>query len=90
MKYIILDREEEQFLKDFEEGKYVKVKDFDQEKKRLQEIARNTLNKSKNINMRLSQRDLQKLKARAAEEGIPYQTLASSVLHRFANRGNLD
>ncbi len=86
MKYIILDKEEEQILKDFEDGKYVRVKDFEQEKKRLQEIARNTLNKTKNINLRLSQRDLQKLKAKAAEDGIPYQTLLGSVLHRFANK----
>ncbi len=86
MKYIILDKEEEQILKDFEDGKYVRVKNFEQEKKRLQEIARNTLNKTRNINLRLSQRDLQKLKAKAAEDGIPYQTLVSSVLHRFANK----
>lgn len=83
MKAIILDDEEEQIIKDFEAGKYVRVKDFAQEKKRLQEIARNTLNKTKNINLRLTERDLHKLKARAIEEGIPYQTLASSVLHKF-------
>ena len=53
MKQIILDKEEKQILKDFEEGKYIRVKDFEQEKKRLQEIARNTLNKTKNINIRL-------------------------------------
>jgi len=86
MKHIILDKEEEQILKDFEDGKYVRVKNFEQEKKRLQEIARNTLNKTRNINLRLSQRDLQKLKSKAAEEGIPYQTLVSSVLHKFVSR----
>ncbi|MBF8250026.1 MAG: hypothetical protein HW400_627 [Candidatus Levybacteria bacterium] len=86
MKYIILDKEEEQILKDFEDGKYVRVKDFEQEKKRLQEIARNTLNKLKNINIRLSEKDLHKLKVKAAEDGIPYQTLAGSILHRFANK----
>ena len=86
MKHVILDKEEEQILKDVEDGKYIRVKNFEQEKKRLQEIARNTLNKTRNINLRLSQRDLQKLKTKAAEEGIPYQTLVSSVLHKFANR----
>lgn len=84
MKTIILDKEEEQIIKDFEAGKYVRVKNFEQEKKRLQEIARNTLNKNKNINIRLSERDLHKLKSRAVREGIPYQTLAASVLHKFA------
>jgi len=88
MKHIILDKEEEQILKDFEDGKYVRVKDFEQEKKRLQEIARNTLKKTKNINLRVSQKTLQKLKAKAAEEGLPYQTLASSILHKFANKNS--
>ena len=86
MKQIILDKEEEQILKDFGEGKYIRVKDFEQEKKRLQEIAKNTLQKTRNINLRVSQKTLQKLKSKAAEEGIPYQTLASSVLHKFANK----
>ena len=82
MKYFVLDKEEEQILKDFEAGKYVRIKDFEKEKKRLQEIARNTLNKTKNINIRLSEKDVHKLKARAIKEGIPYQTLASSILHQ--------
>ena len=90
MKQIILDKEEEQILKDFEEGKYIRVRDFEQEKKRMQEIAKNTLQKTRNINLRVSQKTLQKLKSKAAEEGMPYQTLASSVLHRFANKESID
>lgn len=85
MKYIILDEEEEQILKDVEDGKYVKVANFEQEKRRLQEIARNTLNKTRNINIRLSERDVHKLKVRAIKQGIPYQTLASSILHQSAS-----
>lgn len=85
MKLYQLDPEEEEILKAFEEGKLVKVKDFDNEKKLLEEAARNTLNKTRNVNLRLSERDLQKLKAKAAREGIPYQTLASSILHKSAN-----
>ena len=86
MKAIILDKEEEQIIKDFEAGKYVRVKNFATEKKRFQQIARNTLNKTKNINLRLTERDLYKLKARAVEEGMPYQTLAASILHKYTNR----
>lgn len=82
MKYVILDEEEEQIIKDFEAGKYVRVKNFEQEKKRLQEAARNTLNKTRNINIRLSERDVHKLKAKAIRMGIPYQTLAASILHQ--------
>ena len=86
MKAIILDKEEEQIIKDFEAGKYVRVKNFATEKKRFQQIARNTLNKTKNINLRLTERDLYKLKARAVEEGMPYQTLAASILHKYTNQ----
>jgi len=43
------------------------------------------LGKTKNINIRLSHKDLLKLKSRAVASGIPYQTLVASVLHRFAN-----
>ncbi len=89
MKIYQLDPEEEEILKAFEEGKLVRVKDFDKEKKMLVEAARNTLRKSKNINLRLSEKVVAKLKAKAAEEGIPYQTLASSVLHKFANGSSL-
>lgn len=85
MKLYQLDPEEEEILKAFEEGKLVRVKNFDEEKKLLQEAARNTLNKTRNINIRLSERDLHRLKAKAAREGIPYQTLASSILHKSAS-----
>lgn len=85
MKYYELDKEEKEILKAFEEGKLVRVKDFEKEKKKLMEAARNTLNKTRNINIRLTQRDLFKLKAKAIREGIPYQTLVSSILHRFTN-----
>ena len=83
MKAIILDEEEEQIVKDFEAGRLVRVKDFEKQKKLFKEYARNTLNKTKNINLRLTERDLHRLKVKAMEEGIPYQTLASSVLHKF-------
>ena len=86
MKIYQLDPEEEEILKAFEEGKLVRVKNFDKEKKMLKEAARNTLHKTKNINLRLSEKVIHKLKAKAAEEGLPYQTLASSVLHKFVSR----
>ena len=42
------------------------------ENKRLQQIAKNTLNKTKNINIRLSECDIHYLKTKAVEDGIPY------------------
>ncbi len=83
MKYYQLDREEQQILTDFDENQFVEIVD-DQEK--YQRYAEITLSKSKNINIRLSEKVLFKLKAKAASTGIPYQTLASSVLHQFVLR----
>lgn len=86
MNYYELDEEEKQELEAIENalesGEIKKVPDFEKRKKELQQIAKNTLNKTRNINIRLSERDLYRLKSKAAEEGIPYQTLASSILHK--------
>lgn len=85
MKYYELDKEEQELLKQVEEGRFTRVKNFEVEKKKAMAAAKNTLNKIKNINLRLSERVVERLKTKAAEEGIPYQTLASSVLHKYAN-----
>lgn len=84
MKYFELDDEEKQLLEEIERGEWKPVKNFAKRKKELMQIARNTLNKTRNINLRLSEKDVQKLKAKAVREGIPYQTLASSILHKSA------
>ena len=81
---IDLDDEEREMLEAYEKSELKDIPDFDAEKKRLRQIAKNTLNKTRNINIRLSERDLYKLKAKAVEEGIPYQTLATSILHKAA------
>lgn len=52
------------------------------ERARLQEIGRNTTAKNKTITIRLSERNLVRLKAAAAREGVPYQTLVSSLIHK--------
>ena len=85
MKYYELDKEEKELLEEFEKGEWTPVKDQTRARREAMEIARNTLDKLRNINLRLSERVVYKLKARAAEEGIPYQTLISSVLHKFVN-----
>lgn len=90
MKYYELDEEEEKELEAIEDalesGELKNAPDFEKRKKELQQIARNTLNKTRNINIRLSERDLYRLKAKAIEEGIPYQTLASSILHKSTTK----
>ncbi|WP_300345702.1 hypothetical protein [Nesterenkonia sp.] len=50
----------------------------------LREVARATRAKDARVNIRLSSADLQDIKARALEEGMPYQTLMASVLHKYA------
>ena len=48
------------------------------------EAAIATVQKNKNINIRLSSKDLLKLKAKSVEKGIPYQTIISSLVHQYA------
>ena len=83
-----LDAEEREILRSIDAGEWKPVKNLAAEKKRIQAIAKSTLEKTRNINIRLSQRDLLQLKAKAIEEGMPYQTLVASVLHKYT-MGNL-
>lgn len=90
MNYYELDEEEKRELEAIESalgnGEIESASNFEKRKKQLQQIAKNTMNKTRNINIRLSERDLYRLKAKAVEEGIPYQTLASSILHKSTAR----
>ena len=87
MKYFELNNEEKKLLKEYESGKLKSIgKDkLKKEKTRLQKTANATLSKSKNINIRLSEKDLQKIKSKAVKRGIPYQTLLASVIHQYTN-----
>lgn len=84
MRYIQLDKEEAQIAADFNEDKFEQVEKDKHEVYRV--IASNTISKTKNINIRLSVRDIQKLKARAIETGLAYQTLAAAILRQYAAR----
>ena len=86
MRYFELKKQEKALLKDFEKGRLASAKNLVKQKGLYQKFARSTLNKNKNINIRVSEKDLIKLKAQAAQMGIPYQTLAASILHRSSNR----
>lgn len=86
MKSVILTDEEIALLEAIERGEFASVKNIEKAKTDAIAAAKNTLNKTKNINIRLSEKDLMKAKARASETGIPYQTLLSSVIHQFVNK----
>lgn len=86
MKYYELTKEEKQILKDYEDGKFVPVKNLNRVKGELKLVAKNTLDKTKNINIRITKKVLYKLRRKAMEEGIPYQTLASSILHKYTSQ----
>lgn len=85
-----LDLEEMEILEAFEAGKLKRVENVDREIKRHQAIAEATFKKDARINIRLSSRDLRALQARALQEGMPYQTLVSSVLHKFVDGQLID
>ena len=78
-----LDREEVKILQDFERGELTSINNFKDAKRQLEEAAREFLQKDKRINIRISSRDLNSLQKKAAKEGMPYQTLISSTLHKF-------
>jgi len=79
-----LSKEEKELLSDFEADEF-KSALTPARRKLLQQSAASTFKKDKRINIRISSRDLEALKRRAIQEGIPYQTLVSSVLHKFAS-----
>lgn len=83
MKYYELDTDEKKLLESFEKDELESALTQASERKRYREYARHSLNRTKNINIRLSERDLQKIKQKAAEKGIPYQTMVASILHQY-------
>lgn len=78
-----LDRYEKQVLSAFEGGKLKSTVTSEASLRRFREYARATLAKNRRVNIRLSTQDLSEIQTRAAEEGVPYQTLIASVLHKF-------
>ena len=77
------NREEREILESYEDDEWVSVRDRQNEMKRLAAMAGRAGLKDRRINIRLSERDLRRIKEAALREGIPYQTLISSVLHKY-------
>ena len=85
MKAKFLDNEEKELLESYDRDEWSPVKNQKKEIKRLKEYARNTLLKDKRINIRMSSKDLDQVQVLAAQEGVPYQTLISSIIHKYVS-----
>lgn len=82
-----LDNDEMELAKSIEDEEW--VSDLTKkEKKQFEQYARNSLTKQKRINIRMTERDLKKIQAKAIEEGLPYQSLISMLIHKY-NEGKV-
>lgn len=84
MKY--LDKEEKELIESYNRGEWKPIKKKDQ--KVYVKAAKESITKSKRINIRLTAKDYHDIQVKAVEEGIPYQTLISSIIHKY-NKGEL-
>lgn len=78
-----LDAEESEVFEAFESGTLKSVTNLKRELKLHQAYAAQTFLKDSRINIRISSKDLRSLQKRALSEGLPYQTLIASLLHKY-------
>ena len=75
--------EEREILDRFERDELRPIPEAEREMELARRMARNTFNKTRRVNLRVTERDFNLAHSRAREEGIPYQTLLSSVIHKY-------
>ncbi len=80
-----MTKEEKDLLDSVERGEWKRISNFQRESARYRNSARAALRKDKRVNIRMAERDLLRFKKTAMQEGLPYQTLISSVLHKYIN-----
>lgn len=80
-----LNKYEKELLDSFEKNEWKSVPNLSKRKNEVKEYARDTVRKNKRVNIRISERDLNELQRIAMREGLPYQTLISSILHKYVN-----
>ncbi len=80
-----LDQEEQELIESIHRDDYQQPPDMAAEMREFSYLVDKTINKKKAISIRLLESDIQKIKAKAIREGIPYQTLISSLIHKYAN-----
>lgn len=89
MSNVKLNQEEQELLEAYENDEFESVLN-DERREYLAKTAVESFKKDKRINIRISRRDLEALQRRALEEGLPYQSLVSSVLHKYVSGGLRD
>lgn len=80
-----IDEDEKELIKTINNEELVPVGKETELIKKLQLAAKNTGKKDQRMNIRMSKTDMDRLKAKALQEGIPYQTLVSGILHKYVN-----
>jgi predicted DNA binding CopG/RHH family protein len=80
-----IDQDEKALLESVERGEWKTAPGGKRERTRYAAYARATFRKDRRLNIRMSSRDLDAIQKRALAEGLPYQTLISSVLHKYAS-----
>ncbi len=78
-------KDELEILEAVENGEYRSVANLQDELSSIKKATKNTIAKTKNINIRISEADIAKLKSKSLEVGIPYQTIISSLIHSYAS-----
>ena len=79
-----LDPDEKDILESFERGEWRSVPNVKREKQRSARAAKATSRRDRRLSIRISTKDLEAIQKRALEEGLPYQTLIASVIHKYA------
>jgi predicted DNA binding CopG/RHH family protein len=80
-----LSNEEKNILETYDADEWQSVDNRKTEMSKYQQYASATFKKDKRVNIRISTKNLEALQQKALEEGIPYQTLISSVLHKYVS-----
>ena len=80
-----LTKEEKELLNSVEQGEWEQIPNFKSEVSRYKQAARATMRKDKRVNIRMTERDLVHFQKKALQEGLPYQTFISSILHKYIN-----
>ncbi len=78
-----LDDEEKVLMEAIENDEFIPTDNETELKEKILFAARNTGKKDQRMNIRMSKTDMDRLKTKALQEGMPYQTLVSSVLHKY-------